>query len=177
MKSNLLKKLILGNLLLFASINVSAQVCSRDTIKATTPTDKFIINTDGTVNDVSTGLMWMRCTVGQTHTKDNGCAGTGKNLTWQDALKDAMNKGKYLGYDNWRLPNIKELATIVERQCYNPSINLDVFPETPITSYYSNTPDFNAGNLARYIYFADGQEIAPPTENERNVRLVRNITN
>ena len=63
----------------------------------------FIDNGDGTVTDRATGLMWSQ-----------GDSGTG--LTWVDALAwvQRMNDENYLGYSDWRLPNAKELHTIVD---------------------------------------------------------------
>jgi len=60
-------------------------------------------NGDGTVTDRATGLVW---------SKDD--SGTGMN--WQSALAwvQKMNAAKFLGHDDWRLPNVKELQSIVD---------------------------------------------------------------
>lgn len=60
-------------------------------------------NGDGTVTDAASGLMWAQA--------DNGAA-----VTWQDALgwAEAMNARAYLGHDDWRVPNIKELQGLVD---------------------------------------------------------------
>jgi hypothetical protein len=60
-------------------------------------------NGDGTITDRSTGLMWSK-------------ADSGKGMNWQDALAwvQARNKEKFLGHDDWRLPNAKELQSIVD---------------------------------------------------------------
>jgi hypothetical protein len=57
----------------------------------------------GTLTDRATGLMWAR--------EDNGMA-----LNWEDALAwvEAMNAEAYLGYTDWRLPNAKELQSLVD---------------------------------------------------------------
>lgn len=60
----------------------------------------FTDNKDGTVTDHATGLTWMKA--------DNG-----KPMTWEQALKYAENL-KAGGYSNWRLPNVKELQSIVD---------------------------------------------------------------
>ena len=54
----------------------------------------FKDNRDGTVTDISTGLMWTQKT-------------TGGAMNWQDALKYAEDL-LYAGYDDWRLPNATE---------------------------------------------------------------------
>ncbi|MBV2361506.1 DUF1566 domain-containing protein [Thalassococcus sp. CAU 1522] len=60
-------------------------------------------NGDGTVTNAATGLMWAQA--------DNGEA-----ISWEDALAwaEAMNAADYLGYDDWRVPNVKELQGLVE---------------------------------------------------------------
>jgi hypothetical protein len=66
---------------------------------------------DGTVTDAATGLMWTK--------GDNGAG-----ITWEDALAlvQARNGANYLGHSDWRLPNAKELNSLVN---------------------YANAPDFN----------------------------------
>lgn len=60
----------------------------------------LVDNGDGTVSDAATGLMWQQA--------DNGAA-----VTWGEALAtcEAATTG---GYDDWRLPNAKELQSIVD---------------------------------------------------------------
>ena len=65
--------------------------------------NNFVDNNDETITDKATGLMWMK--------NDNG-----KGIDWEDALfwVQEMNKQNYNGYDDWRLPNAKELQSIVD---------------------------------------------------------------
>jgi len=69
----------------------------------------FKDNGDGTVTDEATGLMWMKV--------DSGKLRAGKNkdgkLNWQEALSWAENL-EHAGYSDWRLPNVKELQSIVD---------------------------------------------------------------
>lgn len=60
----------------------------------------FIDNGDGTITDQATGLMWMQ---------DD----SGEGMFWEEALDYAENKN-YADYNDWRLPNIKELQSIVD---------------------------------------------------------------
>lgn len=60
----------------------------------------FVETENGTIVDKATGLMWM---------KDD----SGKGMTWQEALEYAENYS-YGGYDDWRLPSVKELQSIVD---------------------------------------------------------------
>lgn len=109
------------------------QVCKPNSIPATTPTDQFIDNRNGTVSDKKTGLMWKRCSEGQSWTGTT-CTGEVSGYSWQGALRyvRSMNTlGGFAGKKDWRLPNIKELQSIVEMQCTEPAANLKVFPATP----------------------------------------------
>ena len=60
----------------------------------------YVDNGNGTVTDDATGLMWMR-------------ADSGNPMNWQEALAYAENM-EYEGYSDWRLPNAKELQSIVD---------------------------------------------------------------
>ncbi|MCF8507049.1 MAG: DUF1566 domain-containing protein [Caulobacter sp.] len=62
--------------------------------------NSYFDNGDGTVNDEATGLMWMQ-------------ADSGYGMDWQDALAYAESLS-LAGYDDWRLPNIKELHSIAD---------------------------------------------------------------
>jgi PKD repeat protein len=65
--------------------------------------NEFIDNGDGTVIDLATGLMWEQ--------SDSGAA-----LNWASALARAEQKNaeNYLGYGDWRLPDAKELQSLVD---------------------------------------------------------------
>jgi len=66
-------------------------------------TNSFVDNGDGTVTDDATGLMWTNMD-------------SGFGMAWKDALAwvEQENAEGYLGYDDWRLPNAKELEGIVD---------------------------------------------------------------
>ncbi len=85
----------------------------------------FTDNVDGIITDSATGLMW---------TKDDSAIG----LNWEEALAWVvqMNASGYLGYSDWRLPNAKELQSIVD---YTRS------PDT--TSSAAIDPLFNADSI------------------------------
>ena len=69
----------------------------------------FKDNGDGTVTDRATGLMWMK---GDSGTLKAGRGKDGK-LNWAEALAWAEGLG-YAGYSDWRLPNVKELQSLVD---------------------------------------------------------------
>ncbi len=80
----------------------------------------FVDNNDGTVTDNATGLMW---------SQDD----SGEGFLWEDALAYAENATLY-GYDDWRLPNIKELQSIADYSGVFPSMNTTFFNLTELTN-------------------------------------------
>jgi hypothetical protein len=103
-----------------------------------TQTDEFIDNADGTATDASLGLVWMRCSLGQTW-EDETCNGDASELTWQQALQTAHGY-EYAEKLGWRVPNMKELASLTERSCVRPAINELFFPNTSSDNYWTSTP-------------------------------------
>ena len=102
--------------------------------------ERYTNHGDGTVTDTITGLMWMRCSLGQTYA-NNTCsdAADAQMYNWQDALEAAEDS--VFIYDDWRLPNIKELSSLAARDRYDPAgINSNVFPNTPAYDYLSSSP-------------------------------------
>jgi len=85
----------------------------------------FVDNGDGTVTDNATGLMWSQ--------DDNGEA-----VNWEAALAYAEG-ATTAGYDDWRLPNIKELQSIVDYSGTFPCINTSVFNITEYTNMMGQT--------------------------------------
>lgn len=171
---------------------------ANDKVIATTPSSEFSIHhSDGTVTQRSTGLMWMRCAKGQTWNKtglnEGTCTGKAEMLRWIDMMNsiDEFNKTGWAGYNDWRVPNIKELASILEEQCYDPYINIKLFPlvqshdsfafhfwSSSWNSYteWTPDPDFQLRSYVRVVNFRTGEAGAYLHHNEQvKVRLVRNI--
>ncbi len=85
----------------------------------------FVDNGDGTVTDTATGLMWQQSFPVQT-------------MGWQQAL--AYCESLVLaGHDDWRLPNVNELQSIVDYTQYGPSIDTAFFPDTPADFFWTST--------------------------------------
>ena len=96
----------------------------------------FTDNGNGTVSDSVTGLMWQKCSAGQNN--DSTCSGTSQTYQWQGAF--AFCNGLSLaGHSDWRLPNVKELHSIVDDTVSKPAINTTPFPNTESSSYWSST--------------------------------------
>lgn len=152
-----------------------AEVCNVENIKESTPIDQFLDLGDGTITDISTGLMWMKCSYGQTYVNGQ-CEGDATHInSWGEALIIASDNDEQFDLSNWRMPNIKELDSIVERRCVRPSINLVAFPNTPAAVYYSSTPHDDPNQIAtfRAINFETGEDFFPEVSTFRYLRLVR----
>ena len=114
-------------------------------------------NGDGSITDRASGLTWSRTDSGQ-------------GLNWQDALAwvQKQNGEKFLGHDDWRLPSVKELQSIVDYTrspdtSQSPAMD-PIFTCTAITNqahqvdypfYWSATTHagFRGGGAAMYVAF------------------------
>ncbi len=72
----------------------------------------FVDNSDETISDEATSLMWMQYDSGYYEAGDIA-DGT---MDWETALAwvAEMNEQNFLGYSDWRLPNIKELQSLAD---------------------------------------------------------------
>jgi hypothetical protein len=140
-----------------------------------TPTSDFAPfgAADVTVTHNKTGLMWKRCAEGLSGAS---CAtGAATTMTWANALKAAntTNTAAFAGYTDWRLPNEKELNSIVEFCGYNPSINQTAFPATPPALFWSGSSYVPNPADAWDVFFGSGFTNANYKANSYYVRLVR----
>lgn len=125
----------------------------------------YVDNGNGTVTDEATGLMWMMA--------DNGAG-----VLWADALTYAEGS-EYAGYTDWRLPNAKELQSLVDytrSPASTGSAAIDpVFDCTSITNeagaldypYYWSSTTFSSvtpasGSWAVYVSFGRAMGYMPP---------------
>ena len=137
----------------------------------------FTDNPDGTVTDKLTGLVWDKCSWGLSYTY---CYGLTTMLTYLDALQvpsiaNRKNGGAgYKGHNDWRLPNIKELESLVDIQKDSwPTIDERAFPNTKPSVYWSSTTDPFSVNVASGIRFEDGSIFGFERQYGLPVRLVR----
>lgn len=147
------------------------QIC-RDQIPESTPTEQFEVHDDGTVSDTKTGLMWQRCNVGQ-NWDGNTCSGFGGWFSVHEIFNVAK-QSETAGYDDWRLPNFKELFSIVETSCRQPAINAVIFPNTSSNLHWTSTPSIETTGQFHQVFFQDGQTGDFWTSSSR-VRLVRDV--
>lgn len=122
--------------------------------------NNYTDNGDGTISDEATGLMWQK-------------ADDGKVRNWEEALAYAEGLEES-GYSDWRLPNSKELHSLVDysrspQTTNSPAID-PIFETTEISDPDGNTGQYpffwtstthldgaNPYNSAAYIAFGDGQ--------------------
>lgn len=127
--------------LLLVSGGVDAeQICARDTLKAETATAQLEV--DGqVVKDPVTGLMWRRCFEGISGERCD--SGEPRLMSWPAAflhIEKVNQAGDDQTFTDWRLPNIKEIASIADLQCSNPTLNPEAFPSAPAMRIWSSTP-------------------------------------
>lgn len=156
------------------------QPCRIGLIIETTPSSQFKDNNDGTVIDLKTKLVWKKCSEGQRwESSNNTCIvsdGVLAQYNWQEAVELASklnSSGGFASSVNWRLPNIKELSSIIENACYGPSINLNVFPSTPAGIFWSSTPYIEGNDYAWSVRFNYGQNSMNYKHDYYFARLVR----
>jgi len=142
----------------------------------------FVDNGDGTVTDVATGLMW---------SQDD----SGVGMDWEHAL--AYAEGSELaGYDDWRLPNVKELQSIVDyskspnatdSNDLGPAIDTDFFNITALASgttaydpdygwFWTGTSAYMNERSPEYYYawyVAFGTGVGPTGEDTHGAGAVR----
>ena len=101
----------------------------------------FKNNNNGTVSDLSTGLMWQR-------ENDNII------IPWDDAnsyCQELSLGGKH----DWRLPNVKELQSIADGRIKNPVIDTEVFIHNGIF-FWSATTRADNSQYAWFVRFDNG---------------------
>ncbi len=114
---------------------------------------RFIDNGDGTITDNASGLMWVKepGAIGGAF----GTPGNSSKMDWEVAI-DACNALTYAGHSDWRLPNCKELISIIDYGADTPAINEIMFPSTRNTFYWTSTTFFDNNANAWRISFNIG---------------------
>ncbi|MBR0345620.1 MAG: Ig-like domain repeat protein, partial [Rudaea sp.] len=136
----------------------------------------FVDNGDGTISDGVTGLTW-------DHAPFTSCGGTGAApRNWQSALTAASTASgcNYRGHNDWRLPNIKELESLVDitRSATAPAVfaNGLIGAPSPTTYFWSSTtyPAAQAGVISAFVIFTyDGSFTPLQISNNAYALLVR----
>ncbi|MBI4512110.1 MAG: DUF1566 domain-containing protein [Deltaproteobacteria bacterium] len=97
----------------------------------------FVDNGDQTITDKATGLMWTK-------------GDSDRALDWQRALDwvQAKNAEKHLGYSDWRLPNVKELQSILDY-----SRSPDTTQSAAIDALFNATSIINEGSQPDFPWY------------------------
>lgn len=151
-----------------------------------TPTSDFLLSDSGWAIHRPTGLMWARCGLGATYQPANNSCGTYTRNSWQVVLDSvqALNAGAgYAGFNDWRLPTVKELASIASPcEIGVPAINTEAFP-LPATlaqpTFWTSTPVLSPSTQPAYAYtveFGGAAVIELRIEALHYARLVRDAT-
>lgn len=103
--------------------------------------ERYQLKNHGTVIDTKTGLQW--------EAKYSG------PMNWKSAmdLPAKLNAERFGGHDDWRLPPIEELFSLVDSGKLNPASE---FPGIESVSYWSSSPYAGGSPLAWYVYFNFG---------------------
>ncbi len=122
------------------------------------PPDRFMDNSDGTVTDTDAGLMWQQATAPGTY-------------TWEQAV--SYCEGLILSqYDDWRLPSLNELQTLVDYERSNPAIDTAYFPDIQASYYWSSTSIVYSSS-AWNVDFFNGSVYGSNKSGNEYVRAVR----
>ena len=130
---------------------------------------------EGMWSDSITGLMWARISIGQEWVNGTG-HGEAKWIHWNSA-ESLCKKLRLGGFDDWRLPSIDELRTLmkINQPGYNSPLGMLLVPKhenlgcfwssSTINATIVNSIDFNKGCLMNYNRL----------QQDGYVRAVRNI--
>jgi len=112
------------------------------------------------VRDNVTGLIW------ENKTDDNSIHDKDNAYNWYDAQSvfiATLNSQNFGGHNDWRLPTVKELSTIVDSSIPypGPTINTAYFPNTVSSYYWSSTTN------AYYPFYAWGVDFGGGLRRQR----------
>jgi hypothetical protein len=118
-------------------------------------TNDFIDNGDGTITDLPTGLIWQG--------NDSGVT-----LDWEESL-NYCERLDFVGFDDWHLPNTKELQSIVDYtrspQTTNSAAIDPIFAVSEIESWYWTSTTHLDNGVRNAVYIAFGQAFGLPNGN------------
>jgi hypothetical protein len=77
------------------------------------------------------------------------------------------------GHNDWRMPHVKELESVVHFGVFNPAIDSTWFPNTPASLFWSGSPYAGIANYALSVAFNGGNTFFDSRSSSSRVRLVR----
>lgn len=114
--------------------------------------DRFIPSADGTeVTDTLTGLIWRRCAEGMAwNSSTKTCDGSPAEYGWTEAFEHA----KAERFGGWRIPNVKELSSILDHRVVNPALDQVAFPNAAMHTYLTSSP-LDTGDKNAWAYWVE----------------------
>ena len=121
----------------------------------------FEDNGDGTITDKATGLMWER-------------DGSAEGMNWEEALARAQDKNAetHLGHDDWRLPDAKELQSLLDYErspSYTNSAAISPLFNVPVITdeagnddypfYWTSTTHYDGPEPNKAVYICFGKAL------------------
>ncbi len=116
----------------------------------------YVNNGNGTVSDEVTGLMWTQTP----DTNGDGKIDAKDKMTYEQALKyvESLNTA---GFDDWRLPTIKELYSLILFDGQDPSGIRNNSAKVELVPFIDNRYfDINAGDVSSGERLIDGQFVS-----------------
>lgn len=121
------------------------------------PATRWVVQPGGAeILDKTTRLIWRRCAEGQSWTASTCNATPTTFLTMDYAIDQAKAQADASGL-RWRLPNPKELSTLVDTRVKGPAIDAVLFPGFYTESYHTSTPWPENPVYKWRVNFADGE--------------------
>jgi uncharacterized protein DUF1566 len=144
----------------------------------------YKVLTDGTVKDLNTGLIWeVKCAsgCGGPHDVDNTYPWSGDSTQetiwdWLDDINTEGGRG-YAGHKDWRIPNIRELQSIVDFGRSNPTIDpiFDPLPGPEFSYYWSSSTHVNLAGRAWMVNFDGNVDTTRPLQKQESGTHVRAV--
>ncbi|HJP19013.1 MAG: hypothetical protein CMD96_02140 [Gammaproteobacteria bacterium] len=111
---------------------------------------RFVDNENGTITDTKTNLMWA---------KTDSYSDLGNCLGWDESRKYVIRLSTG-GYNDWRMPTVKELKSIFEKSKSNKDETGNAFHIDPIfapgSGYWQWTSEEVGSCCARFMLFSNG---------------------
>ena len=123
--------------------------CQFDDSAINWSTERFELRSDDLVRDRATDLIWTR----------NSCPSE-YPLTWQEALEfvEQMNHEAWFGRSDWRMPNRRELRSLIDHSARKPALTKDhPFQNVFLGWYWTSTTAAIATRYAWYVHFEGGR--------------------
>lgn len=153
------KRVLVGSVLvsILAMPVAAAQKCDEKKPE-TAPASQFKSSGQGIITDTKTKKVWLRCSLGM-NWNGSTCVGHSLTYSWNMAEQkiNELNESRAGGRSDWRLPTSVELKGIAEKRCFKPAINLDAFPFTPETGFWTKTESPGINARAKVVMFIHGK--------------------